>query len=160
MTPSREEQFRVYLHDRLIGHLHRRDDLTRFVFASDYWSDPNRAVLGLRFEENPRERHRANMRLPPWFSNLLPEGRLRDWIADADKISVKREMELLAQVGYDLPGAVRVLPQVFDVGPRRPTCGSGRWRGWRLDTQDAGPQLSIGPAKRAGDDDSCRCGRY
>ncbi|MCG6863658.1 MAG: type II toxin-antitoxin system HipA family toxin [Chromatiaceae bacterium] len=110
MTPSREEQFRVYLHDRLVGHLHRRDDLTRFVFTSDYWSDPNRPVLGLRFEENPRERHRANMRLPPWFSNLLPEGRLRDWIADAGKISVKREMELLAQVGHDLPGAVRVLP--------------------------------------------------
>lgn len=110
MTLSREEQFCVYLHDRLVGHLHRRDDVTRFVFASDYWSDPNRAVLGLRFEENPRERHRANMRLPPWFSNLLPEGRLRDWIADAGKISVKREMELLAQVGHDLPGAVRVLP--------------------------------------------------
>jgi serine/threonine-protein kinase HipA len=112
MTPSREEQFCVYLHDRLVGHLHRRDDVTRFVFASDYWSDPNRPVLGLRFEENPRERHRANLRLPPWFSNLLPEGRLRDWIADAGNISVKREMELLAQVGHDLPGAVRVLPSV------------------------------------------------
>lgn len=108
-TPSREEQFRVYLYDRLVGHLHRRDDVTRFVFTDDYWNDPNRPVLGLRFEEDPRARHRANMRLPPWFSNLLPEGRLRDWIAGAGKISVKREMELLAQVGHDLPGAVRVL---------------------------------------------------
>lgn len=110
MTRSREEQFCVYLHDRLVGHLHRRDDVTRFVIASDYWGDPDRAVLGLRFEENPRERHRANLRLPPWFSNLLPEGRLREWIASAGSISVKREMELLAQVGHDLPGAVRVLP--------------------------------------------------
>lgn len=110
MTHSAEEQFCVYLHDRLVGRLHRRDDITRFAFENDYWSDPNRAVLGLRFEENPQARHRAKMRLPPWFSNLLPEGRLRDWIAEAGRISVKREMELLAQVGHDLPGAVRVLP--------------------------------------------------
>ncbi len=110
MTALREEQFCVYLHERLVGHLHRRDDFTRFAFEEGYWSDPNRAVLGLRFEENPHARHQTKMRLPPWFSNLLPEGRLRDWIARARNTSVQREMELLAQVGHDLPGAVRVLP--------------------------------------------------
>lgn len=109
MTRSSEEQFCVYLHDRLVGRLHRRHDLTRFVFEEGYWDDPNRAVLGLRLEENPRARHQSNMRLPPWFSNLLPEGRLREWIAQARRTSIEREMELLAQVGHDLPGAVRVL---------------------------------------------------
>lgn len=109
MTHSSEEQFCVYLYDRLVGRLHRRYDLTRFVFEDRYWDDPNRAVLGLRFEENPRARHQSNMRLPPWFSNLLPEGRLREWIAQARRSSTEREMELLAQVGHDLPGAVRVL---------------------------------------------------
>lgn len=108
MTRSPEEQFCVYLHDRLVGRLHRRHDLTRFVFEEGYWDDPNRAVLGLRFEENPRARHQSNMRLPPWFSNLLPEGRLREWIAQARRTPIEREMELLAQVGHDLPGAVRV----------------------------------------------------
>ncbi len=110
MTALREEQFCVYLDEQLVGHLHRRDDFTRFAFAEDYWSAPNRPVLGLRFEENPHARHQAKMRLPPWFSNLLPEGRLRDWIASARHTSVRREMELLAHVGHDLPGAVRVLP--------------------------------------------------
>ncbi len=109
MTLSREEQFCVYLHNKLVGRLHRRDDVTRFVFDEGYWNDPNRAVLGLRFEEDPHARHRRNMRLPPWFSNLLPEGRLREWIAQARHTSIEREMELLAQVGHDLPGAVRVL---------------------------------------------------
>jgi len=109
MTLSREEQFCVYLHDKLVGRLHRRDDVTRFVFDEGYWNDPNRAVLGLRFEENSHARHRSNMRLPPWFSNLLPDGRLREWIAQARHTSIEREMELLAQVGHDLPGAVRVL---------------------------------------------------
>ncbi|MDS4069118.1 MAG: type II toxin-antitoxin system HipA family toxin [Candidatus Competibacter sp.] len=109
MTRSSEEQFCVYLYDRLVGRLHRRDDVTRFVFEEGYWDDPNRPVLGLRFENNPRERHRSHMRLPSWFSNLLPEGRLRQWIAQARRSSIEREMELLAQVGHDLPGAVRVL---------------------------------------------------
>lgn len=109
MTPLPEEQFRVHLHDQLVGRLHRRGDFTRFVFEPDYWDDPNRAVLGLRFEDNPRARHQSHLRLPPWFSNLLPEGRLRDWIARARGTAIEREMELLAQVGHDLPGAVRVI---------------------------------------------------
>ena len=89
MTLSREEQFCVYLHNKLVGRLHRRDDVTRFVFDEGYWNDPNRAVLGLRFEEDPHARHRRNMRLPPWFSNLLPEGRLREWIAQARHTSIE-----------------------------------------------------------------------
>lgn len=109
MTRSSEEQFCVYLYDQLIGRLHRRDDLTRFAFEKDYWHDPNRPILGLRFEDNPRGKYQGNMRLTPWFSNLLPEGRLREWIAQARRTSIEREMELLAQVGHDLPGAVRVL---------------------------------------------------
>ncbi|HLM75834.1 MAG TPA: HipA domain-containing protein [Polyangiaceae bacterium] len=116
---TREDHFRVYLYDRAIGHLHRREDCTRFVFDADYLNDPHRAVLGLRFEENLSARHVTNMRLPPWFSNLLPEGRLREWIRRTRGQSVDREMELLAQVGHDLPGAVRVLaadaPVVVDV---------------------------------------------
>jgi hypothetical protein len=69
MTRDRDEQFRVYLHDRSIGLLHRRGDFSRFVFDEHYLTDPHRAMLGLRFEESLRARHGANMRLPPWFSN-------------------------------------------------------------------------------------------
>jgi len=110
MTQSLEQHLLVYLGNRLIGRLYRRENLTRFVFEPDYWQDPDRLVLGLRFEEDRTAKHRANMRLPPWFSNLLPEGRLREWIARAGGLSVDREIDLLAQVGHDLPGAVRVLP--------------------------------------------------
>jgi serine/threonine-protein kinase HipA len=68
-------------------------------------------VLGLVFEQDLNARHANALRLPPWFSNLLPEGRLREWIAAERHVSIEREMELLAQVGHDLPGAVRVLPE-------------------------------------------------
>ncbi|MCU0692415.1 MAG: HipA N-terminal domain-containing protein, partial [Polyangiaceae bacterium] len=106
-----EDQFRVWLHDCPIGRIHRRADYTRFVFDPAYRSDPLRAVLGLCFEDNMLALHTANMRLPSWFSNLLPEGRLRELIGRARGVCVEREMELLAEVGHDLPGAVRVLPE-------------------------------------------------
>lgn len=107
----REVLHGVWLGDRRIGLIHQRGDHTRFVFSEDYRGDPDRPVLGLHFEdERLTATHAASLRLPPWFSNLLPEGRIRDWVADDRGVSVDREMELLAHVGHDLPGAVRVLP--------------------------------------------------
>jgi serine/threonine-protein kinase HipA len=106
----RESVYGVWLYDDLVGTLHQRGDHTQFVFAEPYSSDGRRPVLGLRFEQNMGNRYAAALRLPPWFSNLLPESPLKDWIAEDKGVSVDREMELLARVGHDLPGAVRVLP--------------------------------------------------
>ena len=103
-----EEFFGVWLRDLRIGTLVRRGDYTRFLLAESYLSDPNRPVLGLLFEQDLLARHAAALRLPPWFSNLLPEGILREWIAAERHVSAQREMELLAQVGHDLAGAVRI----------------------------------------------------
>lgn len=98
----------VWLHGHRVGTLYQRGDYTRFTLTDFYRSDPDRPVLGLLFEQDLNRAHTAALRLPPWFSNLLPEGRLRDWIADDRGVSPDREMELLAQVGHDLPGAVRI----------------------------------------------------
>ena len=106
----REVRHSVWLRRHRVGTLCQRGDYTRFVFSEEYLNDPDRPVLGLIFEQDLSARHAAALRLPCWFSNLLPEGRLREWIAADRKVSVQREMELLAQVGHDLPGAVRVLP--------------------------------------------------
>ncbi|HMU31907.1 MAG TPA: type II toxin-antitoxin system HipA family toxin [Nitrospira sp.] len=108
-STASEDQFCVYLDTNLVGRLHRRGDVTRFVFEKSYWLDPDRSVLGIRFEDNRNEVHQSHLRIPSWFSNLLPEGRLREWVAHARGTSVHREMELLAQVGHDLPGAVRIV---------------------------------------------------
>jgi len=109
MTPP-EIRHSVWLRSGRVGTLVQRGDYTRFVFSHEYLNDPDRPVLGLIFEQDLSARHAAALRLPRWFSNLLPEGRLREWIAAERKVSPQREMELLAQVGHDLPGAVRVLP--------------------------------------------------
>src|SRR5690606_19598471 len=49
-------------------------------------------------------------RIEPFFSNLLPEGVLRDYLARRAGVKVVREYPLLAQLGSDLPGAIRAIP--------------------------------------------------
>jgi len=52
--------------------------------------------------------------VPPWFSNLLPEGPLRTLVAEQAGVSPGREFFLLRQLGEDLPGAVRILGDLPD----------------------------------------------
>lgn len=104
------EAFRVVLAGRTVAHLYAKGDYTWLEWQQGYWDDPDRPVLGLRFEDRPRERVSASLRLPPWFSNLLPEGRLRQWVAQDAGVSEQREMQLLIRLGHGLPGAVVVEP--------------------------------------------------
>ena len=108
MTTNAERLYHVRVGGQLAGTLIQRGDDTRFVLDGDYINDPNRQVLGLWFEEHLHQEHRSHMRTPPWFSNLLPEGPLRTWVARDREVSPDREMELLAHLGEDLPGAVTV----------------------------------------------------
>lgn len=127
MPSSEAKTHGVWLHGDRVGTLYHRADRTRFVLDRDYIANPDRPVLGLLFEQDLHRAHAGQLRLPAWFSNLLPEGRLRQWIAQDRGVSAQREMELLLQVGHDLPGAVRVF--VDDETPADPTwedaAGSG-----------------------------------
>ena len=49
-------------------------------------------------------------RLPPFFSNLLPEGPLREYLAQQAGVKPLREFFLLAALGADLPGALTATP--------------------------------------------------
>lgn len=108
-TANEKQDFAVHLYGEHIGMLHRRNRATRLILEESYIENADRAVLGLIFEQDLYASHKASMRLPPWFSNLLPEGVLRDWIAEDCGVKSTGEMELLAHVGHDLPGAVQVL---------------------------------------------------
>jgi len=105
----------VRLHGRPIGILNRiAGDSTLFSFEEDYLDDPDRATLSLSFK-GPRGTIVAPARsyatrLPPFFSNLLPEGPLRGYLAARACVKSEREFFLLAALGADLPGAVTVAP--------------------------------------------------
>lgn len=105
----------VNLHDRRIGIITRLPGEKQvFAFHQDYIDDPERATLSLSYKgrtgglitpTNPIHR-----RVPPFFSNLLPEGHLRTYLAERAGVNPEREFFLLAALGADLAGAVTVLP--------------------------------------------------
>lgn len=86
------------------------DERIEFVLSEEYRQRYPRPVLGQTFEDDLTRRHVSRMRLPPFFSNLLPEGPLRELIAEREQVSGQREFFLIARLGEDLPGALVVRP--------------------------------------------------
>jgi serine/threonine-protein kinase HipA len=79
-----------------------------FELDEEYLALPNRPILGQIFEDSPNQPHRTRQGLPPWFANLLPEGPLRDLIAERAGVHPSRSLFLLDLLGDDLPGAVTI----------------------------------------------------
>ena len=88
------------------------NDQNLFAFDPAYAADDDRPVLSLSFYDAFRglitKVRPVTRRLPPFFSNLLPEGQLRQYIAEHGEINAQREFFLLWLLGNDLPGAVTV----------------------------------------------------
>jgi serine/threonine-protein kinase HipA len=107
----------IRLGEVLVGHLSRYSDgRSIFVFDETYLLlGPERPVLSLSFTqpgdeeqtfENLQETYSRNIRLPPYFRNLLPERALREWMARRLGTTPNDEMALLEGLGRNLPGAV------------------------------------------------------
>ena len=101
----------IFLADRKVGTINGLGgDRTVFTFDDAYADDPNRPTLSLSFKDAMgdliRDQRRTQTRLSPFFSNLLPEGPLRDYLAERAGVNVVREFYLLWALGRDLPGAV------------------------------------------------------
>ncbi|HLB42212.1 MAG TPA: HipA domain-containing protein [Gammaproteobacteria bacterium] len=105
----------VRLQDRLVGVINRlAGDRHIFSFEQDYIDDPDRPTLSLSFKGRANglvtSSRIVNLRLPPFFSNLLPEGHLRTYLAQRAGVKPEQEFFLLAALGADLPGALTVTP--------------------------------------------------
>lgn len=102
------QDYRVGIINRLAG------DRYFFSFEEDYINDPNRPTLSLSFKGQTGGLVTAtrvyNLRVPPFFSNLLPEGHLRNYLAQRAGVKPEREFLLLDKLGADLPGALTVTP--------------------------------------------------
>lgn len=103
----------VRLHGTKIGTLtHVQGDRTVFAFSEDYIADQSRPTLGLSFKDEfgalITQWPVKQKRLLPFFSNLLPEGHLRDYLAGRAGVHPEREFFLLWALGQDLPGALTV----------------------------------------------------
>ena len=103
----------VLLYGEPIGTLTRIEgDRTLFAFNDGYIADRNRPVLGLGFKNRHGELltdfRPYQTRVMPFFSNLLPEDRLRAYLAGRAGVNPEREFFLLWALGNDLPGAITV----------------------------------------------------
>ena len=90
------------------------NDRTLFAFMDSYIHDESRPVLGLGFKDalgglltnfKPTQ-----TKLTPFFSNLLPEETMRNYLAERAGVNPAREFFLLWVLGQDLAGAITVEP--------------------------------------------------
>lgn len=100
----------VSLDDVVVGTLARpgRGDAVQFRIHESYRQRPARPVLGQCFEGKLDAPWPRSQQVPAFFANLLPEGALRRMIAETAGVGEDQDMRLLAHLGDDLPGAVRV----------------------------------------------------
>ncbi|MBP2551652.1 serine/threonine-protein kinase HipA [Neorhizobium galegae] len=107
----------VLLNDLKVGMIVRTPgDFNAFSFEESYRQTGGFPVLSLSFRaahgglrKDPKPVARA---LPSFFANLLPEDKLREAMEKHHSGSVRagNDFDLLAALGSDLPGAVRIVP--------------------------------------------------
>jgi serine/threonine-protein kinase HipA len=101
----------IHLSGRRIGSLTLvQGDRSILAFDQDYIDDSDRPTLSLSFKDSLggilTDFRPIRMQVEPFFSNLLPEGPLRRYLAEQAGVKEVREFFLLWALGIDLPGAV------------------------------------------------------
>jgi serine/threonine-protein kinase HipA len=139
--PKKLNALSVELYGRRIGVINRlAGDRHLFAFEQDYLDDPARPTLSLSFKGEEgglvTATRPVSVRVPPFFSNLLPEGHLREYLAMRAGVKPEREFFLLAVLGEDLPGAVVVSPRDSEHDDARHDRGHDRGRDDDGDEQD------------------------
>jgi len=117
MSPNNEEEVNVLkltLHGRLVGYLTgAKDGRNVLSFVDEFRNDPERPTFSLI--THPSFQNAAKLMSEPWvkhhrlhptLSNLLPEGAMRELIAQGLKTHIDNEFEIFAILGNDLPGAI------------------------------------------------------
>ncbi len=117
LDPRSMTSMDVLLNDLKVGMIVRTPgDFNAFSFEQSYRQTGGFPVLSLSFRaahgglrKDPKPVARA---LPSFFANLLPEDKLREAMERHHSGSVRagNDFDLLATLGSDLPGAVRIMP--------------------------------------------------
>ena len=133
---------------------HLQGGRTIFAFNEAYIEDNRRPLLSLSFKDAfgglITKFRPYNLVVPPFFSNLLPEGPLRKYLADRAGVKPTREFFLLWMLGRDLPGAVTVQPGEGDQAPPEDDQPVTAPRPNALRFSLAGVQLKFSALKNAG----------
>jgi len=109
---------KLTLHGRLVGYLAGfQNGRNVLSFADEFKDNPSRPTFSLvthpnfpHSEKLMSEPWAKNQRLHPVLSNLLPEGALRELIAQGLKTHIDNEFQMFSYLGRDLPGALVATP--------------------------------------------------
>ena len=128
MSGSKANQMNILkltLHGTEIGYLAGfQNGRNVLSFAESFKSDVGRPTFSLITHPNFARADKlmaqpwvTNQKLHPTLSNLLPEGSLRELMAQGLKVHVDNEFLMLSYLGNDLPGALVAEPMEPDIVP-------------------------------------------
>ncbi|MGH9347602.1 MAG: type II toxin-antitoxin system HipA family toxin [Vicinamibacterales bacterium] len=146
---SRVQTLEVRLGETVVGALtHLGNEALIFTFDPAYVEAVDRPALSLCFKAADgslvEQTRPTRARLTPFFSNLLPEAHLREYLAARGGVHPDREFYLIWLLGADLPGAIEVRSMDGTPPPRGPDDGQRESREDRpLHFSLAGVQLKF-----------------
>ncbi|WP_020208227.1 type II toxin-antitoxin system HipA family toxin [Gilvimarinus chinensis] len=154
MSDSRVDQINVLkltLHERLVGYLVGLQSGQNILsFAEAFKNDEGRPTFSLithpafpHSEKIISEPWARNQKLPPTLSNLLPEGALRELMAQGLKVHVDSEFHLLSYLGADLPGALVAEPMEPEDVPASVLAAHGQVKAVKFEKLSPENQFSL-----------------
>ena len=147
----------VFLYDELVGTITNvGNDRSLFAFTEGYIEDSERSTLSLGFKDSLGELitdfKPTQTKLLPFFSNLLPEGEMRRYLAERANVNPEREFFLLWMLGQDLTGAITIKPADGEELPpsiSEPVDGGEEYKDGAMRFSLAGVQLKFSTVQPA-----------
>ena len=142
---------KLTLHERLVGYLAGFQNGRNILsFADEFKSDASRPTFSLithpsfpNSEKIMSKQWVKNQRLHPVLSNLLPEGALRELIAQGLKTHIDNEFQIFSYLGQDLPGALVATPMEPDNVPESILSTSDKTKVIKLKHNDQENKFSL-----------------
>jgi len=139
------------IHGVLVGYLAGfKNGRNVLSMADTFKNNPERPTLSLTTHPNfpnaaklMAEPWARNQRLHPVLSNLLPEGSLRELIAQGLKVHVDNELHILSYLGEDLPGAIEATPMEPEDVPNSVLKTHGKAKAVKFEKLTRGNKFSL-----------------
>jgi serine/threonine-protein kinase HipA len=150
----------VSLNNTVVGKLVlAAGDRIIFTFDESYINETNRPILSQSFLSRTgdiiTDVKSTHTKLPPFFSNLLPEGYMRKYLAEQGGVNPAREFKLIELLGEDRGRCFgtslsffisRNTAKIFSLnGNGRRLNHSNQRSRWRLDCKTTCTKLSTSP---------------
>jgi serine/threonine-protein kinase HipA len=139
------------IHGVLVGYLAGfKNGRNVLSMADTFKNNPERPTFNLTTHPNfpnaaklMAEPWARNQRLHPVLSNLLPEGSLRELIAQGLKVHVDNELHILSYLGEDLPGAIEATPMEPEDVPNSVLKTHGKAKAVKFEKLTRGNKFSL-----------------